>query len=156
MTATDLPTTTTDPPPDPDLPEVPEPLEGGVYPAEIVQGLRHEAADKRRKARDADTRAEAAEAKAGVLTERLLTASLARHAPGLADPSDLLAHVPVAELVDEAGLPDPAKIVLATQALLVKKPHLASRRPTGAIDQGARTTPPEQVDFADILRGAVR
>jgi hypothetical protein len=88
------------------------------------------------------------------LTERLLTASLAQHAGTLADPTDLLAHVEAAELCDDDGLLDPSKIALAATALLARKPHLASRRPSGDIDQGARATATEVADFASVLRCA--
>lgn len=140
--------------PDPDEPEVGEPGDDGRYPAEIVQKLRHEAADRRTKAREADAARQAADARAAKLTERLLTASLAQHAGTLADPSDLLAHVDAADLCDDDGLPDPAKIAVAATALLAKKPHLGSRKPAGDVDQGARGGPPATVDFADLLRRA--
>lgn len=145
-------------PPGPDLdePEVGEPGDDGRYPAEIVQNLRREAADRRRKARDADQARQAADDRVAQLSERLIAASVAQHATTLADPADLLAHVDAADLTDDDGMPDPAKITSSATALLVKKPHLASRRPAGDIDQGARSDAREAVDFADVLRGAAR
>ena len=81
-------------------------------------------------------------------------ASVAQHATTLADPADLLAHVDAADLTDDDGTPDPEKITVATAALLAKKPHLASRKPAGDIDQGARGGAPESADFAVLLRKA--
>jgi hypothetical protein len=151
----------TDPPaPDPDEPEIGAPEADGRYPKSIVDGLRQEAADRRRKAREADEARQAADDRAARLTERLLRASVAQHASGLADPEDLLVHVDDAtQLLDDDGMPDPAKITTAATALLVKKPHLASRKPAPGsdIDQGARGSAPEAADdFAGLLRNAVR
>jgi hypothetical protein len=142
--------------PDPDEPEIGEPGNDGRYPAEIVQNLRREAADRRRKARDADEARTAAEQRATQLSERLIATTVAQHATTLADPADLLAHVDTADLTDDDGMPDPAKITIAAAGLLAKKPHLASRKPSGDIDQGARGDAPEAVDFAGLLRGAAR
>jgi hypothetical protein len=52
----------------------------------------------------------------------------------LADPFDL----PFDEaLLDDDGLVDEAKVAAAVDALLVARPHLATRRPSGDVGQGA-------------------
>lgn len=87
-----------------------------TFPREYVQKLRKESADHRAKAKDRDD-----------LAQRLHTAQVA--ATGrLADPSDLA--------FDEALLDDEAALNAAIDALLEKKPHLASRMPKGDIGQG--------------------
>lgn len=64
-----------------------------------------------------------------------LTAAYAAATGRLADPSDLAFSD---DLLDGDGLVDPAKVTAAVDDLLTRKPHLASRRPSGAVDQGAR------------------
>lgn len=61
----------------------------------------------------------------------------------LADPTDLP--------FDEGHLDDPDALKAAVDELLTKKPHLASRRPTGEIGQGP-TPSKANVDLAAILR----
>lgn len=111
-------------------PEQPDP-EPETFPREYVEQLRTEAAEHRTRARDRDE-----------IAQRLhvaLTAATGR----LADPSDLP--------FDEAHLTDPDALTAAIDALLAAKPHLATRRPTGDIGQGPRTSP-EPVDLAAMLR----
>lgn len=106
-----------------------------TFPREYVEKLRKEAADARVKAKRADD-----------LAVRLHTALVA--ATGrLADPSDLP--------FDEAHLEDADALSAAVDALVAAKPHLASRRPFGAIGQGATPTP-AGVDLAGILRAGAR
>ena len=106
-----------------------------TFPREYVEKLRKEAADARVKAKRADD-----------LAARLHTALVA--ATGrLADPSDLP--------FDEAHLEDADALSAAVDALVSVKPHLASRRPFGAIGQGATATP-AGVDLAGILRAGAR
>ncbi|MCG7429036.1 hypothetical protein [Dermacoccus nishinomiyaensis] len=102
-----------------------------TFPREYVEKLRKEAADARVKAKRADD-----------LAARLHTALVA--ATGrLADPSDLP--------FDDAHLEDADALNAAVDALLARKPHLASRRPVGSIGQGA-TSPADRVSLAGILR----
>ena len=127
VTASDTPedVATTDAPED----------EAETFPREYVEKLRKEAADARVKAKRADD-----------LAVRLHTALVA--ATGrLADPSDLP--------FDEAHLEDADALSAAVDALVAVKPHLASRRPFGAIGQGATPTP-AGVDLAGILRAGAR
>ncbi len=106
-----------------------------TFPRDYVEKLRKEAADARVKAKRADD-----------LAARLHTALVA--ATGrLADPSDLP--------FDEAHLEDADALTAAVDALVTAKPHLASRRPFGAIGQGA-TPSPAGVDLAGILRAGAR
>ncbi|RYI24606.1 hypothetical protein EVU97_01970 [Dermacoccus sp. 147Ba] len=102
-----------------------------TFPREYVEKLRKENADARVKAKRADD-----------LAARLHTALVA--ATGrLADPSDLP--------FDDAHLEDADALNAAVDALLARKPHLASRRPVGSIGQGA-TAPADSVSLAGILR----
>lgn len=102
-----------------------------TFPREYVEKLRKENADARVKAKRADD-----------LAARLHTALVA--ATGrLADPSDLP--------FDDAHLEDEDALNAAVDALLARKPHLASRRPAGSIGQGA-TAPADSVSLAGILR----
>lgn len=102
-----------------ETPETPEP-EGDTFPREYVERLRRENAEQRTKAKRADDLA--------ARVFRLEVAATGR----LADPSDLP--------YDEALLDDPAALASAIDALLTAKPHLASRRPRGDVDQGVRET----------------
>ncbi|MBZ4498038.1 hypothetical protein [Dermacoccus sp. Tok2021] len=106
-----------------------------TFPREYVEKLRKENADARVKAKRADD-----------LAARLHTALVA--ATGrLADPSDLP--------FDDAHLEDEDALNAAVDALLARKPHLASRRPVGSIGQGA-TAPADSVSLAGILRQNAR
>jgi hypothetical protein len=56
------------------------------------------------------------------------------------------------DLTDDDGLPDVERITEAVKALVARKPHLARRRPTGDVGQGARPeTPP--TSLVELLRG---
>jgi len=88
-----------------------------TFPREYVAKLRDEAAKYRQRA-----------AKTDDLAQRLHTA-LVSATGRLADPSDLP--------YDEAHLDDLDALTAAVDALLVAKPHLASRRPMGNVGQGA-------------------
>ena len=89
----------------------------------------------RERARNADTYA------------KRLHAELVRATGRLADPTD----VPF----DENHLDDPDALAAAVDDLLARKPHLASRRPTGEIGQGA-SAPTTTVDLASLLRQRAR
>ena len=69
----------------------------------------------------------------------------------LEDPSDLLLHRAEADLLDDDGMPDVDRIAEAARELDSQRPHLARRRPSGDVDQGARSEP-EAVDLASMLR----
>jgi hypothetical protein len=101
-----------------------------------VENLRAEAAEHRVKGKRADA-----------IAARLVT-SLAASTGRLADPSDLPYD---AALLDDDGVPDAAKVTEAVEALLAAKPHLASRRPTGDVGQGARGEA-DGVSLAALLR----
>jgi len=101
------------------------------FPREYVEKLRKSEAGYRERAQRADT-----------LAERLHGALVA--ATGrLADPTDLP--------YDEAHLDDEDALAAAVDELLARKPHLASRRPTGDVGQGAASSG-DSVDLAGILR----
>lgn len=101
-----------------------------------VQKLRDEAAGHRVKAKRADA-----------LNARLATAQAALTGK-LADPTDL----PFTEdLLDDDGLVDEAKVKAAVDELLERKPHLAARRPSGNVGQGARPEA-EEIGLAGLLR----
>jgi hypothetical protein len=132
-----------------------QPGEDGRYPAEVVERLRREAAERRTRARDAYQALAAANARAEAASARLLALSVERYAGALADPADLLTYVKAEDLLGDDGLPGPDRITAAANELLSRKPHLGNRRPAGDIDQGPRgTTPPEPFDFSAVLREA--
>ncbi len=115
-----------DGPDGPDGPDEPE-----TFPRKVVEDLRRENAKYRDRAKRADD-----------LGERLHTALVA--ATGrLADPTDLA--------FDEAHLDDEDALAAAVDELLSRKPHLASRRPSGDVGQGASGSG-DNVDLAGILR----
>lgn len=110
--------------------------EPDTFAREYVEQLRRENAAARVKAKRTDT-----------LGQRLV-ASYAAQTGRLADPTDLAYSD---DLCDEHGVPDEAKVAAAVDELLERKPHLASRRPTGDVGQGAR--PAEAgVSLAGLLR----
>ncbi len=110
-----------------------------TFEREYVQKLRDEAAGHRVKAK----RAEA-------LAARLVAAQAALTGK-LADPTDL----PFTEdLLDDDGLVDEDKVRAAVDGLVKRKPHLAARRPTGNVGQGARPETPDVGLAAMLRRGA--
>jgi len=125
---------TTDPEaPTSDTPEAPEEDadEPDTFPRSVVEELRRENARYRTRAGQADAMA------------TRLHLELVRATNRLADPSDLP--------FDENHLEDVSILDAAIDDLLARKPHLASRRPSGDIGQGA-TTEAASVDLAGILR----
>ncbi len=111
-----------------------EPTE--TFDREYVQKLRDEAAGYRVRAKRTDA-----------LNARLATAQAALTGK-LADPTDL----PFTDdLLDDDGLVDEDKVRAAIDDLLQRKPHLAARRPTGDVGQGARPDP-APLGLADLLR----
>jgi len=77
-----------------------------------------------------------------VLGARLVTA-YAAGTGRLAAPTDLP--------FDDDGLVDEGKVSAAVDQLLVRKPHLASRRPAGDVGQGARAEV-QPVSLVGLLR----
>lgn len=112
-----------------------EQTEPDSFPREYVEQLRDENAKHRKRAQRADD-----------LANRLHT-SLVRATGRLADPSDLA--------FDETHLEDPAALEAAIDRLVGTKPHLASRRPTGDVGQGA-SSESSSVSLAGILRAATK
>lgn len=103
-----------------------------VFTREYVEKLRKEAADARVRAKRSDD-----------LTSALWTARVA--ATGrLADPSDLAMPEGADPLDDDA-------LTAAVDDLLLRKPHMATRRPAGDVGQGA-TGVADTVDLAGLLR----
>ncbi|WP_199256994.1 hypothetical protein [Tomitella fengzijianii] len=130
-------------PPESDSDGLPGPSEGDdtgeetgddsdeTFTRTYVEKLRRESARYRERAQQADT-----------LAERLHVALVA--ATGrLADATDLP--------FDETHLDDPEVLADAIEALVEKKPHLASRRPTGEIGQGSMPSG-STVNLAGLLR----
>ena len=101
-----------------------------------MEKRRSENARYRERARNADTYA-----------KRLHT-ELVRAAGKLADPTDLE--------FDEDHLDDPDALAAAVDDLLARKPHLASRRPTGEFGQGASPPAASSVSPAALLRQRAR
>ena len=110
-----------------------------TFDREYVQKFRDEAAGHRVKAKRVDA-----------LNARLTTAQAALTGK-LADPTDL----PFTDdLLDDDGLVDETKRQSAVDKLIVRKPHLAARRPTGNVGQGARPETPQMGLAAMLRRGA--
>jgi len=102
-----------------------------TFPRDYVEKLRRESAGYRDKAKRADD-----------LATRLHTA-LVTATGRLADPTDLP--------FDETHLDDPQALTDAVDALLASKPHLANRRPSGDVGQGAAGDG-NMVSLAGLLR----
>ncbi len=118
--------------------EDPREVEPETFPREYVERLREESAGYRVKARRADD-----------LAHRLVTA-LAAGTGKLADARDL----PYGEhLLDDDGVPAFDKVADAIDALIRERPHLASRRPTGNVEQGVRPDD-APVSLLGLLRDA--
>ncbi|MGI8721195.1 MAG: hypothetical protein ACR2JG_03100 [Geodermatophilaceae bacterium] len=105
--------------------------EPDTFPRTVVEELRRENARYRTRAGQADD-----------MAQRLHT-ELIRATNRLADPSDLP--------FEENHLEDVSILDAAIDDLLSRKPHLASRRPSGDIGQGA-TGQTDTVDLAGLLR----
>jgi hypothetical protein len=116
---------------DTDPAEVQPDDEAEVFPRDYVEKLRQENGRYRQRAHRADE-----------LAQRLHL-ELVKATGKLADPTDLP--------FDENHLDDAQVLADAVEALLIAKPHLASRRPTGEIGQGPATTS-GTVDLAALLR----
>ncbi len=108
-----------------------EETEESTFPLSYVQELRQESAKHRTRAQRADD-----------LAARLHTA-LVSATGRLADPSDLP--------FEESHVDDAEALTAAIDDLLTRKPHLASRRVTGDVGQGASKSG-ETVDLAGMLR----
>lgn len=105
--------------------------EPGEFPRSYVEELRQENGRYRQRAQRADQ-----------LAQRLHT-ELVRATGRLADPTDLE--------FNETHLDNPAGLDTALTELLERKPHLASRRPSGDIGQGA-SVQGATVDLAAMMR----
>jgi hypothetical protein len=127
MTQPDPTTPDADVTPDPETPP-----EGDQFPRAYVEQLRRENAEARVKAKRADDLAAKLHAARVAATGRL------------ADPSDLP--------YEEALVEDDEALTAAIDALLATKPHLASRRPRGDVDQGVRgDAPPAPVTWGSLF-----
>lgn len=115
--------------------ESPEQVEGTFDPDYIAQ-LRQEAAEGRVKAKRADALARQA--------MKAIAASDGR----LIDPDDLAFDQ---QFLDDDGLVDADRVRAAIESLLERKPHLAARRPSASITQGAQPMS-GQVSLLDFLR----
>lgn len=132
-------------PPETEQETEPEP-EAAILPDAEPDALRAEI----RRLRDENATARVRGGRADDLAAALVTSYV--EAPGrLADPSDLPF---TADLLDEHGTPSREAVDAAVTALLSSKPHLSSRRPRGAIEQGA-TEDPSVPSLAAILRAGV-
>ena len=115
-----------------DTPE-PEPdSDPDTFPREYVENLRQENGRYRQRAGQADAYA-----------QRLHT-ELVRATGRLADPTDLP--------FNEDHLGDDDALVAAIDDLLARKPHLATRRPSGDIGQGGRGGGNASVGLLDLLK----
>lgn len=128
----DLPQPLSEPDPD-ENPEGSEPeSDPDSFPREVVEKLRQENGRYRQRAQLADTYA------------ARLHAELVRATGKLADADDLA--------FDETHLDDPEALAAAIDQLLQKKPHLASRKPSGDIGQGGRGGGDAPLGLLDLLK----
>jgi len=137
------PTPTTEAPePTEDAPEAlrnsesPQDAEPTFDPAYIAQ-LRQEAAEGRVKAKRADALA------------RQAVRAIVKGDGRLIDADDLAFD---AQFLDDDGLVDAEKVTAAIDSLVERKPHLAARRPSSEIPQGAQPMA-GQVSLLDLLQG---
>jgi hypothetical protein len=107
-----------------------------VFDLEYVTKLRSEAAEGRVKAKRADGLA------------RQAVKALAAKDGRLIDVDDLAFD---GAFLDDDGLVDSEKVSAAIAELVERKPHLAAKRPTATVPQGARPEP-ERVDLHAMLR----
>ncbi len=114
-----------------DAPDEPA-AEPETFPREVVERLRQENGRYRQRAQRADT-----------LAQRLHS-ELVRATGRLADPTDLP--------FDEAHLDDPEALAAAVDDVVDRKPHLATRRPTGDIGQGQRGPAAEPFSLLGLLK----
>ena len=112
--------------------EVGKSEESDTFPREVVEELRRENGKYRQKAQHADA-----------LAERLHT-ELVRATGRLADPTDLP--------FDAEHLDDSDKLTAALDDLLNRKPHLATRKPSGDIGQGQRGGAAEPFSLLGLLK----
>jgi hypothetical protein len=121
----------------------------------IIGELRSEAAGHRTARKTAEEALSAAETRATARGQRLLTETVRRHATGaLADPVDLLQFIPASTLVDADGEVVEEAVVAAVAQLVRDRPHLASRRVSGSVDQGQRSDAAGDA-FGQLIRDAV-
>lgn len=103
-----------------------------AFPREYVEKLRSQSAKYRDRSKVADA-----------LAQRLHT-ELVRATGRLADPTDLE--------FDETHLDDSDALTAAIDGLLERKPHLASRKPSGDIGQGHRGGSAEPFSLLGMLK----
>ncbi|SBS76503.1 conserved hypothetical protein [uncultured Mycobacterium sp.] len=103
-----------------------------TFPRQVVEDLRQENGRYRQRAQRADD-----------LAQRLHT-EMVKATGRLADPTDLA--------FDETHLDDPDALTAAVDDLLARKPHLATRKPTGDIGQGHRGGASQPVSLLQILK----
>lgn len=108
-----------------------------TYDAAYVAQLRQEAAEGRVKSKRADALA------------RQATKAIAAHDGRLIDAEDLAFDE---QFLDDEGLVDRDRVIAAIESLIERKPHLAARRPSTTIAQGAQPEP-DRVSLLDYLRG---
>jgi len=113
--------------------------DGDTFPRAYVETLRAEAKDNRK-------RAEAAEARADELGRALFTARVAA-TNRLQDPADL-EYSPDLLHDDEA-------LNGAIEDLITKRPHYATRKPTGSVGQGITGKQEQPFSLLDRLKQGV-
>jgi hypothetical protein len=124
--------------------DIPDELPEGeqTFPREYVEKLRAEAAKHRTARKEAEDRAAAAEASVAGLQEQVFRFKVEQTGK-LADATDLV--------FDAALLESDEALTGAVDTLLASKPHLASRRVSGDVGQGAGEPNPAEVSLAGLL-----
>ncbi len=111
-----------------------------------------DAARYRVRAREAEGRAEALEATVTAYQRREVERLVAERVQDVEDYWKI-GGLDLGDLLGEDGTVDADAVERSVSDLLERKPHLASRRPSGNVEQGARTDDPG-VSLLGLLRGA--
>ncbi len=136
------------PPHDPPEP-LPEPQGAS---GDDVSALRHEAASRRRKLREAEAERDALRARVDQHDRADVERAAAR---SLADPSDLLSTTSLDDLRDQDGAIDWEQVNQAIVDLLQRKPHYRKPTPdlsTADLHPGARPPAPQPPSFGSAMK----
>jgi hypothetical protein len=126
---------------------------------DATRKARTDAAGYRRRLRDTEAERDSITAERDALLEKLTARQRADvealAAQRLTDGSDLWQAVDLADVLDEAGDIDQAKVATATADLLTRKPHYGRPRPDNGL--GYRSDPVKPArGWEEVLRGTSR
>ncbi len=121
---------------------------------DALSAARREAANYRRRLRETEAERDQLRAALGDLQRAEVERAAGERMASGSDVWD--AGVRLEELVGEDGALDDEKVSAAVDGVLEDRPHWASRKVRGDIDQGARTSPEPPVDLGAMLRQAAQ